>query len=403
MTVKIEKGRAVGRITVPTSKSIAHRLLIAAALCKDQVSIITGICPCQDVLATVDCLNALGVKIEYRGDCAKVLGIDFSSALPDSILNCRESGSTLRFLIPLALLCGKEVTFIGTKKLISRPQSVYENMAAELGLVFKKSDESITVKGPIKSGIYRVRGDVSSQFITGLLFALSTLESNSVIEITTPIESRSYIDLTISALKEFGVIIEWQDSARLLIKGGQAFKSRDLTVEGDYSGSAFIEAFNLIGGCVEADGLRNDSLQGDRVYREHFGALQKGFAKIDLEDCPDLGPILFTVAALLHGGRFTGTKRLSIKESDRASAMKEELSKFGAELTVEENSVTVNKRELHSPTERLSSHNDHRVAMSLAVIATVYGGEIDGAEAVGKSYPDFFMDIKKLGITAYEI
>nr|MBE6544727.1 3-phosphoshikimate 1-carboxyvinyltransferase [Oscillospiraceae bacterium] len=399
----VGKGQAEGRVSAPTSKSVAHRLLIAAAMCEGQRSVIDGITPCEDVLATIECLRVLGVKIVYDGSRAAIEGIDFKKAKPSSVLKCRESGSTLRFLIPIALLSGEEMILSGSEKLISRPQGVYEEIASDEGFLFKKDIGKITVKGRLRSGEYRVRGDVSSQFITGLIFALSALDGDSKILLTTKIESRSYVELTISALSEFGVKVEWEGDSALQIKGGQKHTARELRVEGDWSGTAFIEALNFLGGSVTVDGLNENSLQGDRVYREHFASLDGGFCEINIEDCPDLGPILFTIAALKHGGRFTGTKRLKIKESDRARAMMEELSKFGASLLIEENSVTVLKRELHQPRERICGHNDHRIVMSLAVILTRFGGEIEGCEAVSKSYPDFFEDIKELGITTYEI
>lgn len=399
----VGKGQAEGRVSAPTSKSVAHRLLIAAAMCEGQRSVIEGITPCEDVLATIDCLRALGVKIEYDGSRAAIEGIDFKKAKPSSALKCRESGSTLRFLIPLALLSGEEMILSGSEKLISRPQGVYEEIASDEGFLFKKDIDKITVKGRLRSGEYRIRGDVSSQFITGLIFALSTLNGDSKILLTTKMESKSYVELTRSALSEFGVKVEWDGDSVLQIKGGQKPYARSITVEGDWSGAAFIEALNFLGGSVAVDGLNENSLQGDRAYREYFASLDGGFCEINIEDCPDLGPILFTIAAVKHGGRFTGTKRLKIKESDRAEAMRAELSKFGASLLIEENSVTVQKRQLHQPRERLCGHNDHRIVMSLAVILTEFGGEIDGCEAVSKSYPGFFEDIKKLGITTYEI
>lgn len=399
----VGKGQAEGRVSAPTSKSMAHRLLIAAAMCERQRSVIEGITPCEDVLATIDCLRALGVKIEYDGSRAAIEGIDFKKAKPSSVLKCRESGSTLRFLIPLALLSGEEMILSGSEKLISRPQGVYEEIASDEGFLFKKDIDKITAKGRLRSGEYRIRGDVSSQFITGLIFALSTLNGDSKILLTTKIESKSYVELTRSALSEFGVKVEWDGDSVLQIKGGQKPYARSITVEGDWSGAAFIEALNFLGGSVAVDGLNENSLQGDRAYREYFASLDGGFCEINIEDCPDLGPILFTIAAVKHGGRFTGTKRLKIKESDRAEAMRAELSKFGASLLIEENSVTVEKRQLHQPRERLFGHNDHRIVMSLAVILTEFGGEIDGCEAVSKSYPGFFEDIKKLGITTYEI
>ena len=397
MRVKIHKSRAVGRVIAPPSKSMAHRLLIAAAMCEGE-SRIHGVSESEDVMATIDCLRALGVKIEYESGDVRVFGRDMKSTSPVEALHCRESGSTLRFLIPIALLCGKSVTFSGTKKLISRPEDVYEELAREQGFFFERGVEKIEVKGPISSGEYLLRANISSQFITGIIFALSALEGDSRIVLTTSIESRSYIELTRAALAEFGVEIVWENEYTLYIRGNQRFTPGDVTVEGDWSGSAFIEAFNLFDGEVTLDGLNENSLQGDRVYREHFKTIAVGTPTINIEDCPDLAPILFTVSAMKNGAVFLGTKRLKIKESDRALAMKEELEKFGAKIEVSENSVTVAASELHTPSARLLSHNDHRVVMSLAVAASVFGGEIEGSEAVKKSYPSFFSEIESIGI-----
>ncbi len=397
MRVEIKKSRAIGEVYAPPSKSMAHRLLIAAAMCEGE-SVIDGISSCEDVLATIDCLRALGTKIEYKGESVRVCGADLLSAMANEPLCCRESGSTLRFFIPLLWLSGNEAKLIGSEKLMSRPQSVYEEIARERGLTFERKADSITVKGPITSGEYHVRGDVSSQFITGLLFALSLLDGDSRIVITTALESRSYIDLTISAMAVFGVKIVWENKSTLYIEGGQKYRAKNLRVEGDYSGSAFTDAFNYIGGEVKVLGLNEQSVQGDRVYKELFPMLDSGTPEINIEDCPDLAPILFTLAAMKNGAMFVGTRRLKIKESDRAEVMREELSKFGADICVMENSVRVSPATLHTPKEILSGHNDHRIVMSLAVIASVYGGLIDGCEAVNKSYPDFFTDIKKLGI-----
>ena len=312
--------------------------------------------------------------------------------------------SLCQFLLyyPLALLCGEEVCLAGSEKLISRPQGIFEEICHNEGFLFNKESDKITLQGKLSAGEYKLRGDVSSQFITGLLFALSTLKDDSKIIITTKLESRSYVDLTISAMSEFGVKISWENDYTLMIKGGQKYTPTRLAVEGDWSGSSFIDAFNHLGGAVEIQGLNQGSLQGDRVYREYFNALDLGFTEINIEDCPDLAPILFTLATIKNGGKFIGTRRLKIKESDRAEAMKSELSKFGADIIVEENTVTVNKTELHTPTEKLFGHNDHRIVMSLAVISSIFGGEIEGCEAVSKSYPDFFKDISTLGIHAYE-
>ncbi len=403
MILKIERGRAQGSVNAPTSKSMAHRLLISAAMCKGQKSVIHGVEPCEDILATIDCLRELGCEIEYDGKVASVTGVDFSASKPTSPLNCRESGSTLRFLIPIAWLSGNEVRLVGSERLLERSQSVYEQIAGNYGLTFKRDKDGITVKGPLSAGEYFIDGNISSQFITGMLLALSTLSGDSRIIINTRLESEPYVNMTMAAMAEFGVRVYREEEACFFLFGGQEYRSGEKTVEGDWSNGAFIDALGLLGGEVNQLGLRADSLQGDKIYRELFDKLDKGFSEIDISDCPDLGPILFTVAAARNGARFIGTRRLRDKESDRARAMRLELSKFGAELTVEENSVTVAPKRLHAPTERLCGHNDHRIVMSLAVLSTLFGGEIEGCEAVRKSYPQFFENINRLGILTYEV
>ncbi len=402
MILKIEKGVASGRINAPASKSMAHRLLICAALCHGQKSVIHGIDPCEDVLATIDCLRAMGARIEYDGNSATVFGADMTKACPALPLNCRESGSTLRFLIPIAMLSGSPVTMAGSGRLMERSQSVYEKLAEERGLRFEKEEGKILLQGPLTAGEYHLDGGVSSQFISGMLFALSALRDDSKIIISGRLESEPYVNLTVDAMAEYGVNI-CRDGDSFYIKGGQEYRGGERQVEGDWSNGAFLDALRLVGGDVEIGGLNSESHQGDRVYREHFLALNGGFNRIDISSCPDLGPILFALAAVLNGGEFVGTRRLRDKESDRVAAMEGELKKFGAELIVEENSVTVLKRELHAPSTRLCGHNDHRIVMSLSVLCTLFGGEIEGCEAVSKSYPDFFEDIKALGIRSNEI
>ena len=397
MNVTIHKGTPRGRVAAPASKSMAHRLLICAALAGG-TSVIRGVSICDDVVATVNCLSALGAKISRDGDTLSVTGTDMISAVPSSTLNCNESGSTLRFFLPLALLSGKNTLFLGAKSLMQRPMGVYEELCKKNGLTYHADGESIAVRGPLKSGEYEVVGNVSSQFISGLLFALPLLDGDSKIKILPPVESRSYIDLTVEALSLFGVQVKWSDDNTLYIKGSQRYVPADLTVEGDYSGAAFIDAFAALGADVSVDGLNPDSTQGDKVYRLLFDMLKKGVPTIHIGNCPDLGPILFAVAAAKHGGVFTGTKRLRIKESDRAAAMAEELSKFGVSVTVYDDKVVVYPVSFGAPKATLSGHNDHRIVMALAVLLTLTGGEIEGAEAINKSYPSFFEDLSELGI-----
>lgn len=397
MKVEIKPGVARGTVRVPPSKSMAHRLLISAAL-SDGVSIVRGVSSCEDVAATIDCLSALGIKTEKNGEDITVFGKDFRSVTPTAPLMCRESGSTLRFLIPTALLSGKTTVFYGAKSLMSRPMGVYEKLCSEHGMTFIADGDSIAVKGPIRGGIFEVVGNISSQFISGLLFALPLCDEDSTVKIVTPIESKSYIDMTLSALALFGIKAHWSDEHTLKIPGGQRYLPTDVSVEGDYSGAAFTDALNVFGGDVNLLGLNENSIQGDRVYKKYFDMLTSGVPTIHIGDCPDLGPILFAVAAASSGGIFSGTKRLKIKESDRAVAMAEELKKFGVTVLVEEDAVVVYPINLHAPTDTLYGHNDHRIVMALSVLLTVTGGEIEGAEAVSKSYPEFFSHLESLGL-----
>ena len=399
MKIKIEKGVAEGAILAPPSKSYAHRLLISAALA-DGESVIVGISESEDMSATLDCVKVLGAEYEREGDTVRIKGAgkritESSGAL--KAFFCRESGSTLRFMIPIAMLSGDTCEFIGTERLISRGIGVYTEIFAEKGIKAVSAKDRFRLTGKLTGGHYRVRADVSSQFISGLLFSLPLADGDSVIELLPPVESKKYIDITVDTIRKFGIAVD-VDGNTVKIKGNQKYRPASLTVEGDYSNAAFLDAFNFIGGDVRVGGLNENSLQGDRVYGEYFKALSDGCPTLDISDCPDLGPVLFALAAAKNGARFTGTRRLKIKESDRAAAMAEELRKFGAEVEVDENTVTVKKTELHAPTEILSGHNDHRIVMSMAVLLTLFGGIIDESEAVRKSYPGFFEDLGKLGI-----
>lgn len=395
MKVTINKCTARGSISAPPSKSMAHRYLICGAL--SQGSVIENIDYSDDILATLNSLANLGAEVEVTGNTVKT-GRLLESKETLGNLNCNESGSTLRFLIPLCLLFDREITLTGTKRLFERSMDIYKQICDEQDIKFLLTENSLTVKGRLKAGTYNVRGDVSSQFISGLMFALSTLEGDSKINITSKIESGSYIDMTVNALADFGVEIIRDDDNTILIKGNQTCKPQKISVEGDYSNAAFFDAFNNIGGCVEVTGLRNDTRQGDSVYRKYFKELKNGTPTVDISDCPDLAPVLMALAAANNGVKLTGTHRLKIKESDRGTVMAEELNKFGCNVNVYENEITVNKCNLRAPTQVLCGHNDHRIVMALSILLTVTGGTIDGAQAVNKSLPDFFKRLSLLGV-----
>ena len=389
MKIQIEKTTYSGEITAPPSKSAAHRRLICAALANGK-SVIRGISESEDMKATIDCIRALGATVEKDGDTVTVIGCD-PKIREKATLNCRESGSTLRFFVPICLLSDKEATLSGSERLMSRPLEPYEEICVAQGMDYILTEKDLTVKGPITSGHFRLRGDVSSQFISGLMFALPLCDGFSVIELIPPVMSASYIAMTVEALKEFGVRVEVTDDDRIIIPGGQKYKPTETTVEGDWSNAAFFLALNTLGSDIEINGLRRHSLQGDEVIIKLLGKLSRTCPTIDVSDCPDLAPILMATASALNGVHLINTDRLKIKESDRGEAMATELRKLGVTVTVGDNEITVTAPDsLTAPKEPLLGHNDHRIVMASAVILSLVGGEIDGGEAVSKSFPDFF-------------
>lgn len=375
-----------GEVFAPPSKSMAHRYLICGAL--SEQSRVSGLAMSEDIKATSDCLKALGSRVDFENDTALVGGL---CPKEEAQLDCRESGSTLRFMLPLALLGNKEITMTGSPRLMERGAGLYEQMCGEHGLFFENKDGKITVKGPLKPGKYSIDGSLSSQYFSGMLFALSTLDGDSELKVKGKLQSRPYVNMTIKALADFGVKIE-RIPGGFFIPGGQKFLSRYAAVEGDWSNAAFLSALS---DKVIVKGLDEHSLQGDKLYPQLFKNV--GSYQIDLSDTPDLAPVLFAVAALKDKGDFVGTRRLKIKESDRAEAMKNELLKFGVNTTIFDDRVIVSGK-LKTPSAELYGHNDHRIVMALSVLAARVGGVIDGAEAVSKSFPDFFDVIKKLNV-----
>ncbi len=395
MNVKIYPSKPKGKVTAPPSKSMAHRALICAALTDGCV--VDNLSFSNDIKATLDCLQKLGATVDSTNNRAELCKLNPFEIDDEIELFCDESGSTLRFLIPLCLLSEKRVKFKGSPRLFERPLGIYEDICKEQNLLFEKDDTSLTVCGRLKSGNFKIKGDVSSQFITGMLFALPLLEGISIIEIVGKFESESYVKMTLSIQKDFGIRIVYFDN-RFIIYGNQKYQKTEYTVEGDCSNAAFLEALNFIGGDVEIEGVPKNTLQGDRVYSDMFKGLLEGRREFDLSDCPDLAPIMFALASTVGNVTFKGTKRLKLKESDRALAMKEELRKFGVDITVFEDSVYIPFGSLTAPKTPVCSHNDHRIVMAFSVLLTLFGGTIEGAEAVSKSYPDFFEVLKMLNV-----
>lgn len=396
MRAVFKPSRAKGTVAAPPSKSMGHRMLLCAGLSGGPCRV-SGIAESQDMLATLDCLAAMGVEAGRQGDCVTLRGGDVFSS-PKEVVSCRESGSTLRFFIPLFLLGREKVTLTGSPRLMERPLEVYQQLCRERALLFGREGDRLYVRGPLQPGLFSLPGDVSSQFVTGLLYALPLLEAGSVLSLIPPVASRPYIEMTRQAQARFGVVSHWTDENTLRIPGGQRYQPRDAQVEGDWSNAAFLEGFSLLEGEVTVTNLIEDSLQGDKIYREYYSRLREGCPTLDIAQYPDLGPVLMALAAAGKGATLAGTARLKIKESDRGAAMAQELEKMGVRCRVEEDTIFVPGGQLRAPELPLSGHNDHRVVMALSLLLSRLGGEIQEAQAVNKSFPGFFDAIRTLGI-----
>ena len=419
MIVKIHPARCCGTVRVPPSKSMAHRALLCAAFA-DGVSELSGITGSEDMEATLGALEALGCKVEREGDVCRVTGCGgFPKGLPEGIsVDCRESGSALRFLIPIFALGPQTTVFTGHGRLMERSQSVYEQLFAERGLLFEKKDGALVVRGPLKSGDYELSGNVSSQFITGLLYALPLLPGASRILIKPPFQSRGYVDLTLQMLRHFGVRAWFEGEYTLIIPGGQRYRATDYAVEGDYSQCAFFAVLAALQGGIKLTNLRSDSLQGDRVILDilrrcgaklaedadsvSFDAASLAGAQIDVGDCPDLAPILSVMGMYAAGEtRLNNAARLRDKESDRIEAMETELRKLGVSVSSTRDSMTIPgcAGAPAFPETTVHGHNDHRIVMSLAIAATLGGAPlvIEDAQAIRKTYPDFFEVLASIG------
>ena len=402
MKVKILPSKTSGEVSAPPSKSFAHRYLIGSVLSRGKC-VIKNIADSDDISATLSCIEQLGGSVTKDGNTVTVIPTN-EKQIENAVFDCKESGSTLRFFIPVVLASGaKNCTFLGSERLLARGIKEYEKLFENGDVTIKSDEKSIEISGTLSAGNYEISGEVSSQYTTGMLFALSVLSGKSTLKITGNAESRAYVDMTIKVLKDFGADIAEPEKNYFEINGKGRLSPGEFTVEGDWSNAAFLIALSRLLGTISVSGLNENSVQGDRFSSVAFDALDGENAEIDLKDCPDLAPILFAYAAYKNGGKFINTRRLRVKESDRANVMAEELKKFGANVKVYENSVEIEKTQLKQPIVPLFGHNDHRIVMALSVLAAVFGAEIDGAEAVNKSYPDFFRVIKKAGVNVYEI
>lgn len=404
MIATIHAGKLKGSVKAVASKSCAHRLLICAALadapCTVEIAEMSA-----DIEATARCLAALGAQVNSVPEGYHVIPADWTQPR-EATLDCGESGSTLRFLLPLSarLPKGSKLHFTGGGRLPERPNTALIQAMRLHNVTVSDDYLPLTVEGPITGGMYMLPGNVSSQFITGLLFTLPALNGTSYIRFTTKVESGSYINLTISALRQFGITVN-EAMNGYDIPGNQVFRSPGTAAaEGDWSNAAFWMSARALGSDIEVTGLDMNSAQGDRAVmrvldsmRGPAGALRG--TCVDAADIPDLVPVLSVVATQAEGETvFFNAGRLRIKECDRLAAMRECLSRLGADIRETEDGLIVRGRTpLHGG--EVDSFNDHRIAMSMAVAATIADGPvvIRGAEAVAKSYPAFYEDYEMLG------
>ena len=412
-----------GRILVPSSKSMGHREIICAGLA-DGTSIVDNISMSKDIEATCRCLKAFGVKLEavksnFAGRTALRITGNRKLVPCCSGADCGESGSTLRFFIPLAAMLDKRFTFIGHGKLVSRPLQAYYDIFSEQGLEYTNVNGQLplTINGRMKAGIFRLPGNVSSQFISGLLFALPLLNGDSIIELTSKLESASYVDMTISCLAKYGIKIINENHQCYIIQGNQCYKSSNSQVEGDWSQIAFWAVGGCIGKGTICEGVDYDVLQGDMAIidiMKSMGAkmkttdgslhIDRSITKgtvIDAADCPDIIPVLTVLAAVSEGRtEIINAGRLRIKECDRLTAISTELNKLGADITELSEGLIINgKPEGLLGGVEVDAWNDHRIAMSLAIAAQCCRNPfvLNGAECVAKSYPDFWHDYERVG------
>ena len=390
MDICITPKKLYGNINAIPSKSQAHRMLICAAF-SDQPT--TLICPetNRDIEATANCLTALGAGITWLSNGYRVKPIEevpFRASLP-----CQDSGSTLRFLLPIAGALGVDTVFQMTGRLPQRPLTpLWEEMERMGCTLTRPTADTIRCTGRLRSGEYAINGTVSSQFITGLLFALSLLPGQSRLQVLGKLESAPYVSMTLAAMERFGISCN-----DYCFPGNGRFHSPGtLTVEGDWSNAAFFLAAQALGSPIQVGNLNPDSPQGDRACARLLPELKDNLT-ISAADIPDLVPILAVTAAANQGAVFTDIGRLRLKESDRVASVMDMLRALGGQTEADETTLTVYGTGLHGGT--VDSHNDHRIAMSAAIAATVCDSPVTilGAQCVEKSYPKFFTDYTSLG------
>lgn len=401
MNIQIQPHKLMGTVNIPSSKSIAHRMLICAALSKG-TSEISGISFSKDIEATISVMKALGAEISVHEDTVSVTGITERSKT--ALADCCESGSTLRFLIPVAAALGTETTFTGQGRLPERPITPYLRELSPKGITFDyQNTMPFTISGQLQSGDFHLEGDISSQFVTGLLLALPLLRQDSKIILTSPLESRPYADMTVHCMEQFGICFKELPNGWHIF-GSQHYQAQECTVEGDFSQAAFFYVANAIGNQIVLENIPTHSVQGDRKIVELIEKIcyQKNNREdkflIDAKNIPDLVPILAVLATFSEKPTVIyNAQRLCIKESNRLESTANMLNVLGGNVTILPDGLEIYPASLHGGT--VDSAGDHRIAMCAAIAASRASEPvtIQGAECVEKSYPAFFQDYQNLG------
>ncbi len=399
--VRIIPAELTGKINIPPSKSMAHRAIIGASLSEGE-SVLTNVAYSDDIIATIEGMKQLGAKIVKENEALKIRGAN--EKLEKVNIYCNESGSTLRFLIPISLVSQTNATFFGEGKLGERPLTPFYSIFDQQNISYTTKDGKLqlNIVGQLKPDKFSLDGGISSQFITGLLFALPLLEDGSTIEINTPLQSRGYVELTLKILKTFGIEVEEVGNNLFKIRGNQKYKATNYVVEGDYSQASFYFVANQLGHKIEIIGLDEDSLQGDKIIIDYLKEFthNKEHYEFDGSECPDIIPILAVSSSLSAGEtNIVNAERVRFKECDRLFAMAKELNALGAEVCETPDGLIIKGKEQLEGGVVVSSHDDHRIAMSLAIAGTRCKRPIilTNPECVTKSYPNFWEDYKKVG------
>ena len=428
-SIVIKPKKLKGKVSVPPSKSLSHRGIVCAGL-SNGVSIVDNLIYSEDISTTIDAMKKFGMVVineenvdgRYRLTLQNPKMSEFKcgkNALIDvpEIIDCNESGTTIRFLMPFFTLSNSPMTFTGKGRLGERPYETFYKILRERNIPYKTTDGllPVTIDGKLEAGVYEMAGNVSSQFISGLMLVLPLLNGSSEIKLTTNLESKGYVDLTLDVCSKFGIEIKTNNPEHYVIKGNQIYKSSEYTVEGDYSQAAFWLVAACLGNEVVLRGMQPNSLQGDRAIldiveaiggkiiwnNEDLTASHNGVngVVVDASQCPDLVPVVTVLLSLCKGtSEIVNAGRLRIKESDRLKAICTELNKMGAKVVEREEGLLIEGIEKFKGAV-VDSWNDHRIAMAIAIAATCCDGDVEltGYEAVKKSYPMFWEDYEKLG------